>query len=42
MEMSDNEEQNYEEIKIEVNEDNEIKEEVGEDFNDVKVELLEE
>ena len=40
--MSDNEEQNYEEIKIEVNEDNEIKEEVGEDFNDVKVELLEE
>ncbi|CBY10117.1 unnamed protein product [Oikopleura dioica] len=42
IEMSDNEEQNYEEIKIEVNEDNEIKEEVGEDFNDVKVELLEE
>ena len=45
MEMSETEEPNnqYEEIKIEVNEDDEeIKKEVDEDLSDVKVELLEE
>ena len=42
MEISDNEEPNYEEIKIEVNEDDEIKKEVAEDFDEIKVELLEE
>ena len=46
MEMSETDEPNneYEEIKIEVNEDDgdDMKKEVDEDFSDVKIELLEE
>ena len=44
MEMSETDEPNHEEIKIEVNEDDgdDMKKELNEDFSDVKIELLEE